>query len=41
MMRERLEAKGISSRRIVEIPNWATGTQGLITGVDNKLCVEW
>ncbi|HEY6824397.1 MAG TPA: glycosyltransferase family 4 protein [Steroidobacteraceae bacterium] len=41
VMRERLEAKGISSRRIVEIPNWATGTQGLITGADNKLRLEW
>jgi glycosyltransferase involved in cell wall biosynthesis len=41
VMRERLEHKGVSAGRIVEIPNWATGTQGLALPAANALRQEW
>lgn len=41
VMRERLQAKGALGGRIVEIPNWATGAPGRLTGADNTLRAEW
>jgi colanic acid biosynthesis glycosyl transferase WcaI len=41
VMRERLAAKGVSPDRIVEIPNWATGSLGLVPGPLNPLRTEW
>ena len=41
VMRERLEAKGVSRARLVEIPNWATGMPGLVSGAANRLRAEW
>jgi colanic acid biosynthesis glycosyl transferase WcaI len=41
VMRERLLGKGVAPERIVEIPNWATGAPGVVTGADNPLRAEW
>jgi len=41
VMRGRLEHKGVSAARIVEIPNWATGTQGRAPQEANALRREW
>jgi colanic acid biosynthesis glycosyl transferase WcaI len=41
VMSERLQAKGVNRDRIVEIPNWATGALGLVSGCDNTLRSEW
>lgn len=41
VMRERLQIKGVRADRIVEIPNWATGAPGLLSGADNRLRAEW
>ena len=41
VMRERLELKGVDAGRIVEIPNWATGTLGLVRGDQNGLLTQW
>jgi glycosyltransferase involved in cell wall biosynthesis len=41
VMHERLEMKGVSTERIVEIPNWATGAPGSVTGAGNRLRAEW
>jgi len=41
VMSARLASKGIDTARIVEIPNWATGKLGLISGMGNALCSEW
>jgi glycosyltransferase involved in cell wall biosynthesis len=41
VMSARLQSKGIDAGRIVEIPNWATGKLGLISGTGNTLCREW
>jgi colanic acid biosynthesis glycosyl transferase WcaI len=40
-MRARLEAKGVSTARIVEIPTWATGAPGVLASDDNPLRREW
>lgn len=40
-MSERLQTKGVDPTRIVEIPNWSTGAQGLVTGSSNMLRTEW
>ena len=40
-MSARLAGKGVDAGRIVEIPNWATGTLGLISGTENELRREW
>jgi len=40
-MNLRLVAKGVSPDRIVLIPNWATGAQGVVTGAANRLADEW
>jgi glycosyltransferase involved in cell wall biosynthesis len=41
MMSGRLVFKGVDADRIVEIPNWATGKPGLISGTGNALRSEW
>jgi colanic acid biosynthesis glycosyl transferase WcaI len=41
MMSDRLVSKGVARARIVEIPNWATGAAGAISGPSNALRVEW
>jgi len=41
VMGARLEAKGVSAERIVEIPNWSTGAPGRVTGAENRLRSEW
>jgi glycosyltransferase involved in cell wall biosynthesis len=40
-MRARLEDKGVSTERIVEIPTWATGAPGVIPAAENALRREW
>jgi colanic acid biosynthesis glycosyl transferase WcaI len=40
-MSERLQIKGVDRARIVEVPNWSTGAQGLVSGSSNKLRTEW
>ncbi len=40
-MSDRLISKGVARTRIVEIPNWATGAAGSISGSGNPLRVEW
>jgi colanic acid biosynthesis glycosyl transferase WcaI len=41
VMSVRLAAKGVDAERIIEIPNWATGTLGVISGGANALRREW
>jgi glycosyltransferase involved in cell wall biosynthesis len=41
VMSERLKTKGVSKERIVEIPNWATGAAGVVSGSNNRLRAEW
>ena len=41
VMARRLAAKGVDTARIVEIPNWATGTLGVVSGAANALRSEW
>jgi glycosyltransferase involved in cell wall biosynthesis len=41
VMRLRLQGKGIAAERIVEIPNWATGIQGVASAAQNTLRKEW
>lgn len=41
VMSERLEAKGVDAKTIVEIPTWATGSPGVVRGRDNALRVQW
>jgi len=41
VMTGRLAFKGVDADRIVEIPNWATGKPGLISGMGNTLYSEW
>jgi colanic acid biosynthesis glycosyl transferase WcaI len=40
-MSARLVRKGVDAGRIIEIPNWATGKLGSITGAENALRREW
>jgi colanic acid biosynthesis glycosyl transferase WcaI len=40
-MSVRLASKGVERSRIVEIPNWATGGAGVISGPGNTLRAEW
>jgi colanic acid biosynthesis glycosyl transferase WcaI len=40
-MSARLVCKGVDAGRIIEIPNWATGKLGSITGAENALRREW
>jgi glycosyltransferase involved in cell wall biosynthesis len=41
VMSVRLRAKGVNKERIVEIPNWATGAAGVMSGSNNRLRAEW
>jgi len=41
VMSARLVSKGVEPARITEIPNWATGDLGLVTGAANALRREW
>jgi len=41
VMTERLLAKGVSSSRIIEICNWATGDETVVRGEANRLRNEW
>ncbi len=41
VMTERLLAKGVSSERIIEICNWATGDETVVRGEANRLRDEW
>jgi glycosyltransferase involved in cell wall biosynthesis len=41
VMRERLVAKGVDPARIVHIPNWSTGSDGVVRGAGNRLLDEW
>ena len=41
VMSERLQIKGVHADRIVEIPNWATGKPGSISGTANRLRRDW
>ena len=41
VMRERLVAKGVDPRSMVTIPNWSTGSEGIVRGVENRLAHEW
>jgi len=41
VMTERLLAKGVSSGRIIEICNWATGDETVVRGEANRLRNEW
>lgn len=41
VMRERLAGKGVAQDRIGEIPNWATGSLGVVSGQHNRLRTEW
>jgi len=41
VMTRRLAAKGVDAARIVEIPNWATGMLGVVSGAANALRNEW
>jgi colanic acid biosynthesis glycosyl transferase WcaI len=41
VMRGRLISKGVSTERIVEISNWATGAPGVVRGAANPLRSEW
>jgi colanic acid biosynthesis glycosyl transferase WcaI len=39
--RERLIAKGVEPGNIVTIPNWSTGSEGIVRGAANRLLAEW
>ncbi len=41
VMSERLVAKRIEPARIVVIPNWSTGSDGIVRGTENRLASEW
>ena len=40
-MTQRLLAKGVEPRALVEISNWATGDEGIVRGPDNQLREQW
>lgn len=41
VMRARLQEKGVSAERIVEIPTWATGAPGVVPAAENPLRRDW
>jgi glycosyltransferase involved in cell wall biosynthesis len=41
VMRERLVAKGVDPKAMVTIPNWSTGSEGIVRGAGNRLAIEW
>lgn len=41
VMQERLIAKGVDAAKIVTVPNWSTGGEGIVRGVGNRLVAEW
>jgi colanic acid biosynthesis glycosyl transferase WcaI len=41
VMSERLAAKGIDPAKIAVIPNWSTGSNGIVRGAANRLASEW
>lgn len=41
VMAQRLQAKGVDSRRLRVISNWATGDEAIVRGAQNALLREW
>jgi glycosyltransferase involved in cell wall biosynthesis len=41
VMSTRLRSKGVMDERLVEIPNWATGTPGILPRMDSRLAKQW